>query len=340
MVSIRMLFKALSIPVVRVPFLAALMLAVCAMAIDEVALGQQPSRESALFAAGTLTVIEPEAAAEETTIGPLELDELTKDAGLNWAAPEFPDERPFYETRSRVLQEMAKQVRYRREIYCMEFSFKPMRQLEADLPQPDGSTKKKVIWYLVFRIRYQGLDLRPTAEARQLGGVSYSKLYPKIAGVTRPSRYCFPMLALRSEKYEKEYLDRVLPSLTQTIAQREKIYSKLYNTVEITSVPVPHTDTEDAEGVWGVATWEDLDPRIDFFSVYVSGLTNATHREADGTVTKKVLQLNFFRPGDTIKMVEDTIRFGIPAFQDPAEFAYALKQYNVPERLDYRWVFR
>ncbi len=302
--------------------------------------GQQASSETAPFAAGTLTVIEPEAAAEETTIGPIEIDELTKNGELDWAAPQFPENRPFFETRSRVLQEMAKQVRFRREIYCMEFAFKPMRQLEAELPQADGTLKRKVVWYMVFRVRYQGLDLLPTAEARQLGGVAYSKLYPKIAGVTRQSRYCFPMLALRSERYDKEYLDRVLPTLTETIAAREKIYVKLHNTVEITSVPIPYTTDENAEGVWGVATWEDVDPRIDFFSVYVTGLTNAVHREADGQISRKALQLNFFRPGDTIDMLADTIRFGIPAFKDPEEFAYALKQYQVPERLDYRWLFR
>ena len=32
--------------------------------------------------------------------------------------------------------------------------------------------------------------------------------------------------------------------------------------------------------MWGVATWEYVDPRMDFFSIYVKGLTNA-YRFAD-----------------------------------------------------------
>ena len=65
-------------------------------------------------------------------------------------------------------------------------------------------------------------------------------------------------------------------------------------------------------GLWGVAIWEDVDPQIDFFSVYVSGLTNAYDwrdssegLQAGAPVaarpqvhTHKQLQLNFWRPGD------------------------------------------
>ena len=63
------------------------------------------------------------------------------------------------------------------------------------------------------------------------------------------------------------------------------------------------------ETVWGVATWGDVDPRIDKFSIFVSGLTNALTWTvtdeidpemvgAGRTVERKVLKINFINPGD------------------------------------------
>ena len=67
--------------------------------------------------------------------------------------------------------------------------------------------------------------------------------------------------------------------------------------------------------VWGVATWTGVDPRIDKFSIYVSGLTNACRWELDEedlenvgaadaqvgagrAIWRKVLKINFYNPGD------------------------------------------
>ena len=73
---------------------------------------------------------------------------------------------------------------------------------------------------------------------------------------------------------------------------------------------------------WGVATWEDVDPATDHFSIYVQGLTNA-YRWVDppGAYKKgnppgtgrqfypKTLVLNFWRPGDKEIEHEGEIRF-------------------------------
>ena len=52
---------------------------------------------------------------------------------------------------------------------------------------------------------------------------------------------------------------------------------------------------------------EDVDPNIDFVSVYIKGLTNAFRlgRSTDDPSKLKTLQLNFWRPGDTV--AEQTI---------------------------------
>ena len=47
------------------------------------------------------------------------------------------------------------------------------------------------------------------------------------------------------------------------------------NSVEISGQPIPLSTATEDNSVWGVATWVDVDPRIDFFSIYINGLTNA-----------------------------------------------------------------
>ena len=86
------------------------------------------------------------------------------------------------------------------------------------------------------------------------------------------------------------------------------------------------------ETVWGIATWTDVDPRIDKFSVYVSGLTNALQweiaEESDGDdqvgagrdVWRKVLKINFMTPGDEAHSGKEIYN-------------------NLPGELDYEWIY-
>ncbi len=123
--------------------------------------------------------------------------------------------------------------------------------------------------------------------------------------------YFHPQFVLESPQFKKAYLDRVLPLAVEAIQKREDPHRKLLDTVQMGEQPIPLSTADDDHSVWGVATWEYIDPRIDFFNVYVKGLTNA-YRFADppgayklgdapGTgrvVAQKTLKLNFWRPGD------------------------------------------
>jgi hypothetical protein len=301
---------------------------------------QEPVRtETTQFAPGVVSVIAPAPHADETFSGPTELQSLI-DAHpeIEWGAPDFLDGRPNFDARTRTLIEMARQVTFRREIYCFEFSFKPLRQIYIDVPQPSGKMSRKLVWYMVYRVRYRGGDLRPAPD--EVGGVP---LYKRIEAVSYDSRRVFPMLVLEDFVSGKKYLDRVLPTAKDKIAAREQITAKLHDSIEITTVDIPRSSDEAAPGVWGVATWEDVDPTIDFLSIFVYGLTNAFQQDgegADAPYTKKALQLNFYRPGDAIRQTEDRVRFGVPAFEDADEQAKVLKQYGLEKRLDYQWVFR
>ena len=128
------------------------------------------------------------------------------------------------------------------------------------------------------------------------------------------------------------------------IQLREMRGAKLFNSVEITQVSIPVVPRDGGPGVWGVVTWEDVDPRIDFFSIYVQGLTNVFRLEPSptGGVTQrlKTLQLNFWRPSDPIDEHEGEIRYGVPSVTDPNEQAAICARYNIPRRVDYLWVYR
>jgi hypothetical protein len=301
---------------------------------------QEPVRtQTTQFAPGVVNVIAPAPHPEETFSGPLTLQSLI-DAHpeIQWSAPDFAEGRPNFDPRTRTLVEMARQVTLRREIYCLEFSFKPLRMIYLDIPQPNGRMARKLIWYMVYRVRYRGGDLRPATEL-----VGSAPLYKRVEAVNYESRRAFPMLVLEDFVRDKRYLDRVLPTAKERIAVREQITAPLYDSIEMPSVPIPMSADDDAPGVWGVATWEDLDPTIRFLSVYVSGLTNAFEQDGEGDdapYKKKALRLNFYRPGDAINPLEDRIRFGVPAYQNPTEQEYVLKQYGIETRLDYEWVFR
>lgn len=291
------------------------------------------------FAPGVLTVIPPAPQPPETYDGPLTLTELI-DAHpeISWQSENHPDGRPHYDPRSQTLEEMAKQVILRREIYSLEFSFKPLRQIYLDVPRADGRLQRKLVWYMVYRLRYRGGDLRPAAD-----DVAGLPVYKRIESVSYSQRRAFPLLVLENHATEERYIDQILPTAKDRIAIREKITAPLHNSVEISSIEIPLSSDEAAPGVWGVATWVDVDPNLDFLSVNVFGLTNAFELDgvgADAPYRKKALSLNFYRPGDAVRQTEDEIRFGVPAFDDPAEQDYVLKQYGLTERLDYRWIFR
>ena len=123
------------------------------------------------------------------------------------------------------------------------------------------------------------------------------------------------------------FSDRLIPVAIDKISEREKMDKPLESTVSIAGKTIKPNET-----VWGVVTWVDVDPRINFFSIYVSGLTNAyrlerkdedqyvfpkgSPYEAERGWFQKVLKLNFSRPGDSFDMNEKQIRIGIQGEPD------------------------
>lgn len=313
--------------------------------VPNIALAQADAKKDKLriettrFAPGVVRVVPPAAEPVETFTGPFVLQSLLDDhPEIQWKGENFPDGRPNFDPKTVTLDDLASRVILRREVHSLEFSFKPLRTIQATIPGPNGQMQNKVVWYMVYRVRYVGDDLRPGADI-----VGDKQVYQRIEKINYQSRRAMLSLVLADKISGKEYLDRLLPSVTQQIQRREQITVPLYDTMQLSQVAIPRSSDADAAGVWGVATWEDVDPSIDFLSIYIEGLTNAFQPDGEGEGAKRLrkqLQLNWHRPGDTANLTADKVRFGIPAFRDADQQQYVLKQYGMEERLDYRWTFR
>ncbi|MCY2988489.1 MAG: hypothetical protein NTY19_11570 [Planctomycetota bacterium] len=310
-----------------------LLLAVVVWGIPQWASAQEVRR----LAPGVLTVIPSEPKDEETFQGPLPLNNITRQV---WDPP--------FEPRTYTLADMATKVVLRRNIWNLEFAFKPLRLVQVDIPQMSGKMQQKLIWYMVYRVKNKGQHLSPLPQKDDFGHTTYdTETIDEVLNYTAVKKGAirfFPHIVFRSLDLNKEYLDRVIPVAIPVIQEREMRGAKLYNTVEITRVEIPVSTATNDQSVWGVMTWEDIDPRTKFFGIFIQGLTNAYQLGANsqGKIVhlQKTLQLNFWRPGDTLNLRESEIRYGIPAYTDPTDSARALAFYNLSVRVDHLWTYR
>jgi hypothetical protein len=281
-----------------------------------------------ILAPDAMEVISPDAQPGETTQGPVDLPLVTRHPELAW--------KPNFAPESDTLIEMSKRVVFRSRrsedaIYCLEFAFKPVRMVQVG---------DKLVWYLLYRVRYLGGDLQAKADTDDFGNEIFN--YPQ--AVSRPKGIAFfPTFLLTSLSTKQQYLDQILPQAKAVIMEKERVGKPIYDSVEMQRIRILKTTEAENNEVWGVATWTDVDPRTDFFTVQVRGLTNAQKLKTGGDkleYLQKILLLRFSRPGDTVNEIEDIIRFGVPAIEDPARQKYILDKYGIKERLDYEWIYR
>jgi hypothetical protein len=312
------------------------------------------------FAPGILTTIQPEPQDEEMFSGPRPLVEVP-------IAIEGLEYDPKLNPKTATVFERAKTATLRRTIWNLEFSFKPLRMIYVDIPQPTGKMQRKLVWYMVYRVRNLGGHIKPEEVVEVVNKTNAEDNTTHITfkrgltdevemfGKTTTELRFFPHFVLASPEYKKEYLDRVIPAALEPIRQREfpGREVELHNSLSISEVAIGKSDETNDRSVWGVATWIDVDPKIDYYVVYVQGLTNAYQfddpagafkkGDAPGTgrkFAKKTLQLNFWRPGDTVDPHEEEIRYGTRIDSDPIEQAKILAEYRIEKPVDYRWLYR
>ncbi len=213
----------------------------------------------------------------------------------------------------------AKEQTFRRDVWYLDFQFKPLRIVNVDIPQPGGKMKQTRVYYMVYTVTNPGKALHPVKQDDGTYSIEY---------VDKPVRFV-PEFVIESPEFKFVYPERVIPLAVPIIENREDANRKLLNTVEMCR------EIGVGETLWGVATWDGIDPRIDHFEIYLQGLTNAYQWEDQagavkpgdpvGTgrrLAKKTLRINFWRPGDEFFVNEREIRYGMPG------------------KVDYDWVYR
>jgi hypothetical protein len=228
-----------------------------------------------------------------------------------------------------------KGVPFHQDVWVLDFKFKPVRMIWVDVPQPSGMMQRKLIWYMVYSVTNSGKVMHPVEDVPLDYETFDKKMLYQVKMEDRPVRYLPEFLLEGHQRMEdgkgfvKYYPDRVIPVALDPIRQREDPNRKFLTTVDMCR------ELAVGETQWGVATWEDVDPRIVRFSVYAFGLTNAYKWKDDPKEVKpgdpvgkgrklyrKLLKLNFWRPSDPYYEHEEEIRYGIPG------------------GVDYEWVYR
>jgi translation elongation factor EF-1beta len=245
-----------------------------------------------------------------------------------------------------TLKDSGDRTIFYRNVWQNEFAFTGLRQINVLMRYPDGSTQRKIVWYMVYQIRDLGKSLSYEDVTEEFGHVKRElrkdaaindrslaapklQMHFSLEGVVKPSI---------AGKYEKVVYgdsdDAGTQALAQYIQNIEDPNQKLHFKGELGSLKLPLAQSDTDPGLWGVAIWENVDPRLDYVSVYVRGLTNAYRikLDADGKVGfgYKTLQLNFWRAGDEVGEMRDDIEYGIPLVDDSNEQVEICRHYKLP----------
>lgn len=230
-------------------------------------------------------------------------------------------------------------IMFRDNVWQYEFSFTGLRQAKLKFPTADGKSVTKNVWYMVYRIRNTGktMTFEQVRQNPEFEHIKYD--LRRDQAVAEEKRKFMPRFTLEGwvvqpdGGYEKVvYRDEINPVAVAQIRHREDPNQPLLDTHQMSKIKIPMAQTDSDPGVWGVATWIDVDPKIDFVSVFVKGLTNAFRlsRDVNDPSKLKTLQLNFWRPGDVVAEARDNVRYGIPLVDDPRKQALICDRYDLP----------
>ncbi len=176
------------------------------------------------------------------------------------------------------------------KVWVLDFKFKDPRLIKVDIP----GRGQRVCWYLWYQV---------------------------INNTSQPHTF-IPDFELVTTDRNTVHHDQILPKVQEAIRQLEDPtdYLKIKNSVTIATEPIPPSK-KDAEprAVTGVAIWDDVDPDANYYTIFVTGLSNgwAVTDDPDkpgekSIIRRKTLQLNFRRLGDRYYQKSEAIHFVQP----------------------------
>ncbi|MBC7967909.1 MAG: hypothetical protein H7Z17_18515 [Fuerstia sp.] len=212
------------------------------------------------------------------------------------------------------------------ELWIGEVQYKPVRLMRLDIRDPkSGVVQTELVRYMVYRMILRDpteLAGAETAELRRkLADPNVDPANTLDATVTLPLQMPRFLLKTEDDDLQELYVDEINLEIQKAVFEREfgrrGLTLKMLNSVEaIAEVgePVPGDDKDAlSKAVYGVAVWRNVNPKTDFFSVIMSGFSNAyrisTDANGNRVVEEKVIVQRFARPGDEFDQDEQEFRF-------------------------------
>jgi hypothetical protein len=235
-------------------------------------------------------------------------------------------------------------------LWIAEVQFKPLRLMRLNWPDAaSGETRQEIVRYMVYRvIRRDYTDLAGAEKAAlelKLADPNSDPVNVLDPETTNPLQ--MPRFLLQAQEMDgtvtASWQDEVSVAIQNAVFAREMGRRgrdlKLLNSVEALQEVGPPVAADDADALskafYGVAVWRNVDDKADYFTVSMSGFSNAYRitKDAQGQniFEEKVIVQKFERPGDEFLQEEMEFRLvdqGDTDGDGKADVRYPLWQYR------------
>lgn len=217
-------------------------------------------------------------------------------------------------------------------LYIAEVQFKPVRFVRMNVTDPaTGQTRRELVWYMIYRsIPRDYTELAGNSQADLLTKLEDPTTQPNNA-IDSPRSYplMIPRFILKTDDVgqNETYVDEVNTQIQRTIFEREfkerasglKLRNSVESIVEVQGqddwVSVNDPDPL-SKATYGVAVWRNVNEKTDYFTIQMTGFSNAYRISSDGVVERKIVEQKFGRPGDEFSQDEMEFRIlGDPAWK-------------------------
>lgn len=170
------------------------------------------------------------------------------------------------------------------DLWVFELQFRSLRMIEVNITDPRTKLKKnELIYYLVYRAVNREIE-RKTDASDTVPVNDYDK-------DPVPDLFIPQITLVTNDNGERTVVpDSIIPEAQAAIQARERI--KLVNSVQVVqripqAVPV---DATDPPAIYGVAMFRNVNPKTDFFTLFLSGFSNG-YKLVKGPVAYADLQV-------------------------------------------------
>ncbi|MCH7989910.1 MAG: hypothetical protein IID46_12275 [Planctomycetes bacterium] len=177
----------------------------------------------------------------------------------------------------------SEELNFQEDLWVLEVSFKRMRMIPVDITDPKtGKKNREYVMYLVYKAINRPLKRR----------IDNTPFKPQNDEDRIPPHQFVPEATLVTEdnNVQNIYIETIIPEAQKIINRREsrKPSDPVYkNSVDIVG-DLPEITPYDAKSVkalYGVLMWRGVDPKADYFTVYLTGF-NSAYKKIKGRTAK------------------------------------------------------